>query len=388
MRKFGIFAALVLTGCVTAAWAANTFGNTTINGTLTVVGNVIAQGLSGLESLTLTDTAGVPTLTLDGTSAGGPGAAYNSIHVKAKKTGGAAVDTDELPLSITSDVWNGSAYVDGPKMDMVPSGFILTTPDNTLLVVSDGGVVASSGSLGAAGAVTGASLATSDGGLTMASSGLVQITADSLVGTSSPGQVETLRISATSDGAGAESISFFADPTDVDNWKIGLGSSAWINLDGLNATAAKLDAAINTGLTLAENLFLQDGAEFVLIQSSDGTVQATGWQEGSTFRATGTTVLTPAASVSIDCLNSGVFHLTADQNTTIGAPSNASDAQEITIVWKQNGTGGWGATWNSAYRFGSISSTPTSTAGKTTIWKFLHNNVDSKWDAVSVVSNL
>jgi hypothetical protein len=215
----------------------------------------------------------------------------------------------------------------------------------------------------------------------------VDILTDAQVGTAPVGLQPAFRIVPKINGTGGGGA-FTYDDDGAGDWVWNLGGVAELKPDGLHSNAAKLDAAENTGLTLAENLYLQDGAEFVLIQSADGLIQTTGLVQGDVFRADTNTVITPAASIAIDCLNSGVFDVTADQNITIGAPSNFSDAQVIRIRWKQNGTGSWTPTWNSVYRFGSISNAPTATAGKVTIWTFLRNDVDSKWDAISVVTNL
>jgi len=265
----------------------------------------------------------------------------------------------------------------------------LSSPDGSFFSVLDGGIVGTNSGFGAGGAISGASLTTTDGGLTMVNSiGGASISVDSSTGSSPMGQIPALTISAEVAGTNAGQIIFSGEQADADNWKIDLGNGgAWVDKDGFHAIAPILDGAQMTGLTDFVDLFGTDGSGFVDI-TEQGTGQFTKWVEASNFRANENTVITPAASIAIDCLNSGVFDVTADQNITIGAPSNFSDAQVIRIRWKQNGTGSWTPTWNSVYRFGSISNAPTATAGKVTIWTFLRNDVDSKWDAISVVTNL
>jgi hypothetical protein len=62
--------------------------------------------------------------------------------------------------------------------------------------------------------------------------------------------------------------------------------------------------------------------------------------------------LTDAATVAIDASAGNDFRVTIAGNRTIGAPSNLTDGQALTITVTQDATGSRTLTWNAVYKFG------------------------------------
>jgi len=307
-KRWSIAMALTLTGCVTAAWAANNFGNTTITGTLTVVGNIVASGLSGLETLTLTDTAGVPQITMDGTSAGGTGVAYNNINIKAKKTGGAAVASDEVALSLTSQVWNGSAYVAGPYIKTYPNAVSLQTP-------SGGGFLVSGTDTDVTGPISAESITTTDGGITLSDTGLVRIETDGYVGTTVPSLTEVLQIAPSVDGVSSFPLSYSSN-ADASEWKWDLGGgNAYTDETGFHAGVSEFqgDATFLAAIFASAALF-QDGTDFVAIAPTQ--IQTNGLIE------TASLILTSGPTLDSTNFASGAYTPTVSAGVNVGSTAN------------------------------------------------------------------
>jgi hypothetical protein len=94
------------------------------------------------------------------------------------------------------------------------------------------------------------------------------------------------------------------------------------------------------------------------------------------------TMLTPIAA------SDDVYTVTAlGTNATFSSPGTGTDAQQLVIRIKDNGTART-LSWNTIYRASADLPLPTATVlSKTMYLKFMYNEVDSKWDFVAYLNN-
>lgn len=425
MKRFGIITALALTGCATLAWAANNFGNTTITGTLTVVGSIIADGLSGLESLSLRNNDGGATLSMrsempEPEGEGDPIEAYSGIYptgygeaVEGEGDDDWAAASSNRPLfEVKPKYWDGDSLEDGPLFAIENGSIFLGMTDFSGAVIVEPGAMSIAGDVTANDSVTAESLSTTDGGLTMADAdGFVAVNVDAYTGGAGTTLRKVYEVTPELEGLGGPlTLSYFQQNdgiggVDLSRWSFGStgtldveddGSGAIVKIGTTEITQATIgevdvttDATI-AGTTAVELLTIgfDDTGDGYASIDPQGFIDSTAAVRAASVQRTESATITAASSITPDCAANDVFDVTADQNITINAPTNFTDAQEIIIRWKQNGTGGYTPTWNSAFRFGSFSGTPTSTANATTIFRFLRNDAASKWDCIGVTTGL
>ena len=90
------------------------------------------------------------------------------------------------------------------------------------------------------------------------------------------------------------------------------------------------------------------------------------------------TALTDQATITWDASTQDVAKVTLAGNRTLGAASNATTGQFISLLIIQDGTGSRTLTWNAAYEFASDTApTLTTTANLGDVFVFRYNG--SKW---------
>ena len=90
------------------------------------------------------------------------------------------------------------------------------------------------------------------------------------------------------------------------------------------------------------------------------------------------TTLTDGSSITWDASTQDVAKVTLAGNRTLGAASNATTGQFISLLVIQDGTGSRTLTWNAAYEFASDTApTLTTTANLGDVFVFRYNG--SKW---------
>ena len=90
------------------------------------------------------------------------------------------------------------------------------------------------------------------------------------------------------------------------------------------------------------------------------------------------TALTDQATITWDASTQDVAKVTLAGNRTLGAASNATTGQFISLLVIQDGTGSRTLTWNAAYEFASDTApTLTTTANLGDVFVFSYNG--SKW---------
>ena len=90
------------------------------------------------------------------------------------------------------------------------------------------------------------------------------------------------------------------------------------------------------------------------------------------------TALTDQATITWDASTQDVAKVTLAGNRTLGAASNATTGQFISLLVIQDGTGSRTLTWNAAYEFASDTApTLTTTANLGDVFVFRYNG--SKW---------
>ena len=90
------------------------------------------------------------------------------------------------------------------------------------------------------------------------------------------------------------------------------------------------------------------------------------------------TTLTDGSSITWDASTQDVAKVTLAGNSTLGAASNGTTGQFISLLIIQDGTGSRTLTWNAAYEFASDTApTLTTTANLGDVFVFRYNG--SKW---------
>ena len=90
------------------------------------------------------------------------------------------------------------------------------------------------------------------------------------------------------------------------------------------------------------------------------------------------TTLTDGSSITWDASTQDVAKVTLAGNRTLGAASNGTTGQFISLLIIQDGTGSRTLTWNAAYEFAADTApTLTTTAAKGDLFVFRYNG--SKW---------
>ena len=90
------------------------------------------------------------------------------------------------------------------------------------------------------------------------------------------------------------------------------------------------------------------------------------------------TTLTDQATITWDASTEDVAKVTLGANRTLGAPSNGTTGQFISLLIIQDGTGSITLTWNAVYEFASDTApTLTTTANLGDVFVFRYNG--SKW---------
>ena len=91
------------------------------------------------------------------------------------------------------------------------------------------------------------------------------------------------------------------------------------------------------------------------------------------------TTLTDGSSITWDASTQDVAKVTLAGNRTLGAASNGTTGQFISLLIIQDGTGSRTLTWNAAYEFASDTApTLTTTANKLDILSFYWDNDNHK----------
>ena len=93
-------------------------------------------------------------------------------------------------------------------------------------------------------------------------------------------------------------------------------------------------------------------------------------------------------STAVDANAANNYTLLLEENTTIGAPSNSTNGQIITIEVAQHGSSGpYTLAWNTAFEFAaSTAPTMTATDAKTDIYTFKYNG--TVWQEIGRVQNM
>jgi hypothetical protein len=90
--------------------------------------------------------------------------------------------------------------------------------------------------------------------------------------------------------------------------------------------------------------------------------------------------LTDAATISVDAALGNDFRVTIAGSRTFGNPTSGADGQRITFQITQGGAGGFTASWNSQYKFGTAGApTLSTTAGATDVIGFIFNASLGSW---------
>ena len=90
------------------------------------------------------------------------------------------------------------------------------------------------------------------------------------------------------------------------------------------------------------------------------------------------TALTDQATITWDASTEDVAKVTLGANRTLGAPSNGTTGQFISLLIIQDGTGSRPLTWNAVFEFASDTApTLTTTANLGDVFVFRYNG--SKW---------
>ena len=97
--------------------------------------------------------------------------------------------------------------------------------------------------------------------------------------------------------------------------------------------------------------------------------------------------LTDAATIAIDASLGSVFKVTLAGNRTLGAPTNSTDGQTITILVRQDGTGSRTLAYNAVYQFNTTNAQPTLTitAGAKDYLTFMYDATSTKWVCQRIV---
>lgn len=128
------------------------------------------------------------------------------------------------------------------------------------------------------------------------------------------------------------------------------------------------------------------GANGTVLAAASGESAGLQWQANPTPAVV---TLTDGATVSLDASAGRVFRLTAAGNRTISVPTNAADGRMIVIAHKASGadrtltltTGSAGA-----FAFNTdITGLTATTSGTTDYIGCIYDDVDDRWDVVSVV---
>lgn len=407
MKRILTVTLVLITGCATVAWAANNFGNTTITGTLTVVGSIVSDAISGLESIELENDSDTAEISMDGVAEPeGELPSATEINAIGRGPSNAALDDNVSIFSIKTQYWDGDSLEDGHLLAFGKDATLIGAPDFSSALSIGGGAVSIAGAVTASNSLTAASLATSDGGLVLEKqSGSVILAPDGRKdGTGDAALIEAFSIEPKKNGVlGSWPIEYYQQNdgmggVDEAYWAIGGENFFKVNKsDGLvTAPNFAFGDAIGTGNVAAPGSYAQTffatddgttgGTVNAFIDGANGQVDASDYIEGAAFRRSDAETVTAAASVTFNCASRDVFDVTADRNITINPPTGAADVQEIIVRWKQDGTGGWSPTWNGVFKFGNHTSTPTATANNTTIWRFIKNG--SNWQCLGVTTGI
>lgn len=398
------------------------FDDAIATGNVQVLGSLAVDTLG---SVSIVEDDAAATITMDGTLDAGEGegegepgpTAYTGIYPIGRGAGGAAVDDALALFEVKTEYWDGDSLEDGPLFAMANGLLLMGMPDFSGAISINPGAVSLAGDVSANDSVTAESLATTDGGLTMASAALWPIIeTDAYTDGAGTTLRKALAIPPKLDGvSGGFPLEYYqkndgAGDVDIARWVIGNTGVFLVENDGTNnivkigdsggalveiggVTIGQVDVTTDAtiaGTTAVELLTIgfDDTGDGYASIDPQGFIDSTAAVRASSLQRTESASITAAATISLDCAAHDVFDVTANQNITVGAPTNATDVQTIFVRWKQNGTGGYQPTWDGVFRFGNHTNAATGTANATTIWQFMRNDAANKWDCLGVTTGL
>jgi len=148
------------------------------------------------------------------------------------------------------------------------------------------------------------------------------------------------------------------------------GSIDTAHITDLNVTTAKIAADAITAAKIADDAInsehYTDGSiDTAHIADNQVTTAKIGYAEAT---------LTDQATIAWDVAASPVAKVTLGANRTLGAASNGTTGQFVSLLVIQDGTGSRTVTWNAVYEFASDTApTLTTTAAKGDLFVFRYN---------------
>ena len=167
-------------------------------------------------------------------------------------------------------------------------------------------------------------------------------------------KVDTISEKTSANGVTIDSVNLkdgkVATANSIDSDAYVDGSIDTAHIADLNVTTAKIAADAITAAKVADNIIATEHLNYAEATLTDGS------------------------TISWDVSTSPVAKVTLGANRTLGAASNGTTGQFVSLLVIQDGTGSRTVTWNAVYEFASDTApTLTTTANKGDLFVFRYN---------------
>ena len=167
-------------------------------------------------------------------------------------------------------------------------------------------------------------------------------------------KVDTISEKTSANGVTIDSVNLkdgkVATANSIDSDAYVDGSIDTAHIAALNVTTAKIAADAITAAKVADNIIATEHLNYAEATLTDGS------------------------TISWDVSTSPVAKVTLGANRTLGAASNGTTGQFVSLLVIQDGTGSRTVTWNAVYEFASDTApTLTTTANKGDLFVFRYN---------------
>ena len=151
----------------------------------------------------------------------------------------------------------------------------------------------------------------------------------------------TVTVTVTGGNSGNANISFAAaSSSGIASFPVSANSGSTVTANGLNfVNTAHIQVSVGSGLTGNSNVSI----------STDLLDTNNLWEAGNSTNTANASIV--SSQVTLDCSDSNVHKIDLTGSITLNAPINGKSGQVINIIFKQNSSGNWAVTFNSAFKF-------------------------------------
>ncbi len=343
----------------------NTSGTNTGDQTITLTGAVTGSGTGSFATTLASNVVGTSNIT-NGTVALADMADMATASLFYRKTAGTGVPEIQTLAQLKTDLG-----LTGTNSGDQTIGTIATQNSNSVTITG--------------GSITGITdIAIADGGT---GSSTASAAVDALGGASSTGTGGLVRRSSPTilggmvvgDNSGYSDLEIVSNSSNNADLRFYNGTQT--SNTGLHWIAQSVDTFFNFAINRYIAGVYQDSP--IVINNATGFLS---FAKGS---ASAVATLTDAATIALDASTGNYFKVQITANRTVGAPSNPTAGQFITVAIQQSVGGSNTIAWNSAFRFSTTypSGTLTTTASRKDKYMYQYDGTDSKWDCMGISRN-